>query len=108
MSSSQTPLKNVNERKSFPVETLTHNEASRPFIYCLPACPPAGLLGILEISEGGKHKQLVSAEGNKFYSDEAIRRNTMKNNLSVTKESNSRQESGTGKQEILGNTLNGQ
>lgn len=59
----------MTERKSFPIETLTHNEASQPFILLL-ACLPS----TLEISEGGMYKQLVSAEGNKFYRDEAVRK----------------------------------
>lgn len=72
--------------------------------YCLPACLP----GVLEMREGGKHKQLVSAEGNKFYSDEAVRKSTMKPNLQIREESSSQQESSTDERYILGNTQNGE
>jgi hypothetical protein len=41
-------------------------------------------------------KQLLSAEGNKFYSYEAVRKSTMKNNLRIREESNSQQERRTG------------
>lgn len=59
------------------------------------------------MKEGGKQKQLVSAEGNKFYSDEAVRESTMKHNLRIREESRSQQESSTDEQ-YIGNTQNGE